>query len=92
MTPRVACYGRLSIQVYRHGDRAPTKKLPIDIYNESYWDYGYGELTNVSSVRLFYKFFGDTCINIVIVWPLPYCYAFVDVAALLASLVSSRIL
>ena len=52
MIPRVACYGRLSIQVYRHGDRAPTKKLPIDIYNESYWDYGYGELTNVSSVRL----------------------------------------
>ena len=35
-----------------HGDRAPTKNLPIDIHNASYWPYGYGELTDVSAVKL----------------------------------------
>ncbi|CAD5213410.1 unnamed protein product [Bursaphelenchus xylophilus] len=32
--------------VWRHGDRAPTASFKNDLYPESFWDYGYGQLTN----------------------------------------------
>ncbi|CAD5228797.1 unnamed protein product [Bursaphelenchus xylophilus] len=32
--------------LWRHGDRAPAKSFTHDLYNESYWDNGYGQLTN----------------------------------------------
>ena len=37
-------------QIFRHGDRAPTGPLPIDRANESFWPYGWGELTDVSNL------------------------------------------
>lgn len=34
-------------QVYRHGDRSPTKTFPNDIYQEDAWPQGWGQLTQV---------------------------------------------
>ncbi|KAJ8951146.1 hypothetical protein NQ318_021590 [Aromia moschata] len=35
-------------QLYRHGDRTPSRSFPNDPYfNESYWPMGYGQLTNL---------------------------------------------
>ncbi len=34
--------------MFRHGDRAPNERAyPNDVYDESYWPNGYGELTEV---------------------------------------------
>ncbi|CAD5227803.1 unnamed protein product [Bursaphelenchus xylophilus] len=32
--------------LWRHGDRAPSSAFKGDLYNQSYWDNGYGQLTN----------------------------------------------
>ncbi|XP_067931912.1 putative acid phosphatase 5 [Watersipora subatra] len=42
---------RVTNVLYRHGDRAPTLKLPLDRVNSSYWKYGYGELTEVGKAE-----------------------------------------
>ena len=36
------------LQVYRHGDRAPTHIYPADPYQEDVWPQGLGMLTQVS--------------------------------------------
>lgn len=38
--------------VFRHGHRAPHQlPYPNDIYNETYWHYGWSQLTNVRNFR-----------------------------------------
>ncbi|KAJ8916046.1 hypothetical protein NQ315_010914 [Exocentrus adspersus] len=39
-------------ELFRHGDRAPTRSFPNDPYfNESFWPMGYGQLTNAGKRR-----------------------------------------
>ena len=46
------------LQVYRHGDRSPTKTYPTDPYQEDAWPQGWGQLTQVRKyVRTTYLLF-----------------------------------
>ena len=44
------------LQVYRHGDRSPTKTYPTDPYQEDAWPQGWGQLTQVR------KYVRTTCL------------------------------
>ncbi|KAJ8982556.1 hypothetical protein NQ317_005027 [Molorchus minor] len=35
------------VALYRHGDRAPLASYKYDVYDESYWPFGFGQLTNI---------------------------------------------
>lgn len=51
---RISYFTWYILQIYRHGDRSPTRTFPTDKHQENSWPQGFGQLTQVRVLNVLY--------------------------------------